>query len=131
MADENGNPLQGRRVLVVEDEYFLADDMSAALKKLGAEVIGPENTTAEALARLDDAGQVHAAVLDVNLGGGAAFPLADALRERDIAFVFCTGYEVEALPPAYRDVPRWQKPYDAATIALALGPLLESAGSAS
>jgi hypothetical protein len=40
------NQLQGRRVLVVEDEYFIAQDISNALLQVGAEIVGPASTLA-------------------------------------------------------------------------------------
>jgi len=103
-------------VLVVEDEYFIADDMARALQKLGAEVVGPVPTRDKALA-LVEAGRVNAAVLDINLKGQTVFPVADALRERGVPFVFATGYDETAVPPAYKDVPRWEKPFDPEALA--------------
>jgi hypothetical protein len=33
--------LAGRRILIVEDEYFLADDLKQILNQRSAEVLGP------------------------------------------------------------------------------------------
>ena len=120
-------PLAGRRVLVVEDEFFLADDMAEALRTLGAEVVGPAPTRAAA-ADLLAGGRVDAAVLDINLRGETIFPLADALRARGVPFVFATGYDASATPPAYRDVPRWEKPYDPGDLVRALPGVIGGAG---
>jgi DNA-binding response OmpR family regulator len=60
--------LASSRVLIVEDEYFLADDMAHALQQFGAQVVGPVPSTAKALALLADK-TVDAAVLDINLNG--------------------------------------------------------------
>jgi CheY-like chemotaxis protein len=111
--------LSGRRVLVVEDEFFLADDMAHALRALGAEVSGPVPTSDQALALLA-AEPIDAAVLDMNLKGRMVFPVADALRERGIPFVFATGYDQSAVPAAYQDVPRWEKPFDPHKLSRAL-----------
>jgi CheY-like chemotaxis protein len=108
--------LAHRRVLVVEDEYFIADDMARALQKLGAEVVGPVPTRDKALA-LVEAGRVDAAVLDINLRGQTVFPVADALRERGVPFVFATGYDPSTVPAEYQDVPRWEKPFDPQVLA--------------
>ena len=116
-----------RRVLIVEDEYFLADDMAQALQKLGAQVIGPVPTPDKALALLTDK-PVDAAILDINLKGRMVFPVADALREQGIPFVFATGYDAAAVPETYKDVPRWEKPFDPAALASAL-PSLVARGS--
>lgn len=124
-ASSSGPTLAGRRVLVLEDEYFLADELARALIRLRAEVVGPVPTLAEALALLDSA-RVDAAVLDVNLRGEMAFPVVDALRARGIPFVFATGYNQAVLPSEYAAVPRWQKPFDPEALARALPSLMRA-----
>lgn len=121
-----GAALAGRRVLVVEDEYFLADDMAQALQKLGAEVIGPVPTRDKAMALLSSGERIDAAVLDINLKGQTVFPVADALKERGIPFVFTTGYTESTVPPTYRDAPRWEKPFNPQDLANALPGILRS-----
>src|SRR3712207_2395001 len=108
-----------RRVLIVEDEYFLADDMAQVLRKFGAQVVGPVQTTDKALALLAEE-PVDAAILDINLKGQMVFPVADALREQGVPFVFATGYDASAVPETYRDVPRWEKPFKPEALAKAL-----------
>src|SRR3954451_8078467 len=93
------------RVLVVEDEYFLADDMTQALRKLGADVVGPAPSRDAALALLE-AEPVDVAVLDINLQGEAVFPVAEALRALEVPFVFATVYQGASIPPEFWDVPR-------------------------
>ena len=111
--------LASRRVLVVEDEYFLADEMAQVLQELGAQVVGPVPTLEKALAVL--AGErVDAAVLDINLKGQAVYPVADKLREQGVSFVFATGYDQKSIPDAYKDVPRWEKPFRPKDLATAL-----------
>lgn len=102
--------LAGCRVLVVEDEYLLADELSRELVAAGAEVVGPAATVAAALRLLGEGTPPHAAILDVNLGGEPVFPVADALLERGVPFVFCTGYDDWALPARHRGTPRCEKP---------------------
>ena len=110
MMEVHGNALAGRRVLVVEDEFFLADDLKRALTEQGAEVAGPANsmTRARALASRQD---FDLAVLDVNLRGEMIFPFADELRARGVPFVFTTGYDAAMVPAEYQDVERWEKPF--------------------
>lgn len=108
--NEPQETLSGRRILVVEDEYFIADDLARALAQLGAEVIGPVPTVADAM-RLVAAGGMELAVLDINLQGETVLPLADALRRHGIPFVFATGYDRASIPDAYADVPCWEKPF--------------------
>ncbi|MGH6993387.1 MAG: response regulator [Caulobacteraceae bacterium] len=117
------SPLLGRRILVVEDEYFLAQEMSASLRALGAEVVGPLPSHREALAQLNAGVRVDAAVLDVNLGVGSVFPLAQALREKHVPFVLSTGYGQGALE-AYGSVARWQKPFDSDALARAIPAII-------
>ncbi|WP_210529643.1 response regulator [Rubellimicrobium arenae] len=104
--------LRDRRVLVVEDEYLLANDLCTELEEAGAEVMGPVPTVAEALALLATGAPPDVAILDVNLGGEMVFPVAEVLRDRRIPFMFATGYDAWSLPRAYVDIPRCEKPFD-------------------
>ncbi len=117
MRDE---ALKGRRILVVEDDYFLAEDMRTDLERAGAEVIGPVPRLKQALDLLAQGGRLDGAVLDINLGGEMVYPLADALRERGVPFVFATGYEEKNIPTRYADVPWHPKPVAPRTVARAL-----------
>jgi DNA-binding response OmpR family regulator len=100
------------RILVVEDEYLLADGMQHELEKLGVLVIGPALTVATALRLLDAALVVDGAILDINLGGEKSFPIADALHEHSIPFVFASGYDSAMIPEPYRNVRCFEKPVD-------------------
>jgi CheY-like chemotaxis protein len=112
MADIAPVTMAKRRVLVVEDEYFIADDLVRALERRGAEVVGPASTLQQALELLSSTAEISGAVLDVNLRGERVFPLADELMRRGVPFVFATGYDQGSLPDAYRQVPCWAKPYN-------------------
>lgn len=61
------------------------------------------------LARESD---IDFAILDINVAGAKSFPVADILRERDIAFVFATGYGAEGFLDGYRGHPTVRKPYE-------------------
>ncbi|WP_407123507.1 response regulator [Bradyrhizobium sp. STM 3561] len=104
------------RVLIVEDEYFLATDLEEALRSEGAEIVGPICEFSQALAQVNQDG-FDAAVIDINLRGQSAYPIADKLIEQRIPFVFATGYNREVLPDRYWEVKRFEKPYDASAIA--------------
>jgi CheY-like chemotaxis protein len=87
--------LQGRRVLVVEDEALVAMMMEDGLLDAGAEIVGPACSVSEALAIIERTvfdGGLSVAVLDINLEGAAVFPVADCLAAHGVPFVFCTGY---------------------------------------
>lgn len=118
--------LAGRHILVVEDLYFVADDMAAALRDAGATVVGPARDARVAQSLLG-AERVDAAVLDINLHGEAAYAVADALLARGTPFVFATGYGIDSIPAAYRGVPLWEKPVDAAALIRSLPGLIDAA----
>ncbi|MBV9783448.1 MAG: response regulator [Acidisphaera sp.] len=122
-ASERGL-LEGRRVLVVEDEYFLADDMERALRQLGAEVIGPVPTAEAAMAALERDQPIDAVVLDINLRGQMGFSVADALLARKIPFVFASGYDQAIIPSGYSHVGHWMKPFDARELVRTLPTLI-------
>lgn len=104
-----GSPFTDTAVLVVEDEYLIADDLARDFASRGATVIGPFATLEGALASLDER-RPDMAVLDINLRGDAVFPLADALTARHVPFVFATGYDEGAIPETFAHVPRYEKP---------------------
>jgi len=103
--------LSGQHVLIVEDEYFLAQDLVDYFQDLGVQVLGPAASVSEALKLLESA-EVQGAILDVNLRGERVYPVADVLRQRHVPFVFASGYGGELEPRAYADVPRCIKPVD-------------------
>jgi DNA-binding NtrC family response regulator len=82
--------LEGLRVLVVDDEMIIALDIECMLREAGAVVIGPACDVAEGLA-LARGESLSVAVLDVRLGAGTVEPLAEALFDRGVPFVFYSG----------------------------------------
>ena len=106
------NQLAGSRVLIVEDEYYLADDARSALSDIGAEVLGPVATVSEARTLIEADPAIDGVLLDVNLRGEMAFDVADTLHSRGIPFAFVTGYDRAALPDRFAGTARLQKPVD-------------------
>lgn len=104
----------GKRVLVAEDEYFIAKGLARHLKAAGVEVIGPVPTVADAF-RMLNIEDVDAAVLDINLRGDLVFPVADALISRGVPIVFATGYGSDAIPERYAAIARCEKPVEPET----------------
>lgn len=104
-------PLSGRRVLVVEDESLVAMLLETILEDMGCLPVGPASTVDEGLAMAVDGERLDAALLDVNVAGREVFPIADALRERGVPFVFSTGYGEGGLPDDWRGHPTVQKPF--------------------
>jgi DNA-binding response OmpR family regulator len=109
--------LNGLRILVVEDMFLVAEDLSDTLQGWGCDVVGPAARVDDAL-RLVDVEQLDGAVLDVNLGDEFCFPVAQALREKGTPFLFLTGYDMaSAFPPEFEAVPRLSKPVDTRLLA--------------
>jgi hypothetical protein len=100
--------------------YFIADEMRHGFAKTGAEVLGPVNGVGEALALIGKAGRIDGAVLDIKLHDEVVYPVADALRERGVPFVFATGYDQTVIPAPYADVRRCEKPVSPEVVAKAL-----------
>ena len=114
---------QGRTVLVVEDEMAIVVMIEDTLLELGVDVVGP---TAHLDAGMDlaKAARIDAAVLDINIRGGNSYPIADILAERNIPFVFCSGYGEWALEHRHRDRPRLTKPFSASDLSTCVSELL-------
>jgi len=100
-----------RRVLLVEDEVLVAMMVQECLTESGHSVLGPISRASEALLAAEE-GEFDAAILDINLGDGMAYPVAETLSARGIPFVFVTGYEADAVDERFRDVPILQKPIE-------------------
>jgi CheY-like chemotaxis protein len=113
----DADQFKGCRYLVVEDEYFIAADLTHLLESLGIEVVGPAASVQEALRLVEnDGGRLDGAVLDINLRDERVYPVADALRARGVPFVFTTGYDAAGVPSSYADAPRCEKPVDKARL---------------
>lgn len=118
--------LAGRRILVVEDEYFLAVDLERELTEAGAVVIGPAASVEYALELIENEPRLDAAVLDINLGGEMSYPVADALTTRFVPFLFATGYNAQDIPARYASVTRCEKPILPGSIAREIGSKVAS-----
>ncbi len=103
--------LMGRRILAVEDEYMLAQELALFLEQHGATVVGPVATVQAALG-LATREALDAAILDINLRNELVYPVADALIERRVPIVFTTGYDELLMHRAYIGLPRCPKPLD-------------------
>lgn len=122
--------LSGLRILLVEDEAMIAMLVEDMLLDSGATVVGPAGGVKAALAVISDQ-EIDGALLDVNLGGEQSFEVADALAERQIPFVFVTGYGGQGLRDRYPDAPTLQKPFVTSDLERALSELAGAARPAS
>ena len=114
------NALQGRRVLVIEDESLVAMLLETILDDMGCTVVGPESNIDDGLIAATSEAALDAALLDVNVAGREVFPVAEALKARGVPFVFSTGYGEAGLPEHWRGHPTIQKPFTEAAIRDAL-----------
>lgn len=112
--------LFNQRVLVVEDEYLIAQSLERDLQSAGATVLGPVPNVAGALALLQREENLDAAVLDINLGEQKVYAVVDALLARGIRCVFATGNDVADVPSAYAAVARCEKPINPNSLVQAL-----------
>jgi DNA-binding response OmpR family regulator len=115
--------LRNCRVLVVEDDYMLADELQSELADAKAIVLGPVGTVEDAL-NMVRSESMDGAVLDLNLHGKMAFPVAELLSERRVPFMFVTGYDNAAIPDRFAGVARCQKPVNIAKIAMSIGRVI-------
>jgi DNA-binding response OmpR family regulator len=97
------------RVLIVEDEFFIALDIGQQLADAGFEVVGPAPSVAKALTLVAEPG-CDVAILDVNLGGETSEPVAQKLRESDKPFVVLSGYSTDNLLPWFGGATVLSKP---------------------
>lgn len=120
MLERNvSSTLTGRSILVVEDECVIALDLAAALQEEGAVVLGPVSSVQDAYQCMREHSHIDAAVLDVRLRDDElVFPIAEALQERDVPFVFATGCGCDVLPVRYRSTPALEKPVSTTRIAI-------------
>jgi DNA-binding LytR/AlgR family response regulator len=119
-------PLSGQRVLIVEDEYFLANDIELGLRSLGAEIAGPVGYLEDGLAILNGVGGLDGAVLDINIGGERIFPLARELQRRRLPFVFTSGYDPVLIGAEFADAPLFEKPIDIVALTTQLVEMIRS-----
>lgn len=121
MRDEPAAGLSGKRILIVEDEYFVAEELRRDLLDAGAVVLGPAGTVKQAIDIIASGCPLDAAVLDVNLEiNRDAYPVAEALRARGVPFVFATGYDAGHIRKDFAEVPLVCKPFGQQAIEAAL-----------
>jgi len=98
------------RVLVVEDEFIIALDLSETVRDLGHKVDGPYANRHHAFIALDE-GMPDVAILDVKAADGEVFPLADALTEAGVPIIFHSGHITQGeIAERYPDAMTASKP---------------------
>jgi DNA-binding response OmpR family regulator len=99
----------GVKVLIVEDEWLLAEQYASILRDAGYTIVGPAPSLDKAMELLSKS-TVDAALLDLNLRGTMSYPLAERLATQKVPFVFVTGYDPMDLPPHLAQKPLVRKP---------------------
>lgn len=100
------------RVLVVEDEYLVADLLSRILEDAGYAVIGPVSRVANGCLMVQALNrQIDAAILDISLNSEQSYPIAEELLKREVPFMFTTTYSRQEIAPRFADRPCLGKPY--------------------
>ena len=118
---EADRPLNGVRVLLVEDEALVAMLIEDMLSDDGCSVVATASRLPEALGYAQDLELAFdVAILDLNLAGENTFPVASALEARKLPFAFATGYGAGGLPAEWRGRPTLQKPFNAIDVTQAL-----------
>jgi CheY-like chemotaxis protein len=111
--------LQGLNVLLVEDEALVAMMVEDWLEELGCRVTGTASNLR--MARTLAGGQsIDVALLDLHLGDGTTFGLAEEILQRGIPVVFASG-DSTPLPPPYERTPTLLKPYSLDELRVVLG----------
>ena len=108
--------LRGQHILVVEDSYFIAQELTEALEREGADVVGPVSTVDDARRLALETAQLDGAVLDVNLHGQMIWPVADILSRRHVRLVFATGYAAGPIKKSYDRCQVAEKPIPAGAV---------------
>src|SRR5262245_21091033 len=103
-------PLSGRCILVVEDQYLIADDIKRQLRNAGAKVVGPVAQVDAALSAMEEA-TIDIAVVDIHLGQETSLKVTTELTRRNIPFLIVTGYDSNAIDQNLQNAPRVEKPY--------------------
>ena len=111
--------LEGKRVLIIEDDYYQSRDEAKNVELAGGTVVACTADAIEACV-LIDRGNIDCALVDINLGNGPAFQTARALRNHGIPFIFMTGYDAAIVPEDLRDAVLIQKPFNHGTLLTAL-----------
>ena len=114
----------GSKILVVEDNYLLAEVVCDFVAECGMEPVGPAAGLETGLVYARET-PIDGAILDINLDGRFCFPICEVLRERGIPFAFLTGYSnLSLVPQEFRHVPLIAKPFEPSEMKSAIEGML-------
>ena len=98
-----------RRILVVEDDVFIATDLEAIASRVADAEVMVSSSVARAKKLIDPS--IAFAFLDIDVTNGKTFEVATLLQRNDVPFVFLSGSAREDMPDEFRDAPFIAKPY--------------------
>ena len=119
-------PLEGRKILIVEDEAAIALALASAVAQAGGVAVGPAATVAASFALMADH-KLDGALLDIRLRSETSFSVADVLAVLGIPFVFVSGMSSALMPYPHRDRPLFDKPYEMRDVIATLARLVQPA----
>ncbi len=111
--------LSGKRVLIVEDDSLICMLIEDFLNDLGCNVVATAAQLEDGLSKAKSM-MIDVAVLDINLEGQLSYPIAHALKGREIPFLFATGYGHSGVPQTFEGVPVLSKPFGVQALSEAL-----------
>ena len=117
------DPEEPARVIIVEDEPLVAENLRDDLVEAGFEVVGVAPRVESALKLIEGTG-FDVAIIDANLAGTSAAPAAAALSARGLPFMVLSGYAREQLQREFSEAVYIQKPYRVRKLIDALNSLL-------
>lgn len=123
-----GTDLVGQRVLVVEDEILVSMLLEDMLNDLACKVVGPAATIDEAL-YLVGSTKIDCAILDISVKGSEIYPVADALAEMGVPFIFATGHDAGEVRQSYGRISVLRKPFEPEDLKRVLSDVLLVANS--
>ena len=130
--------VSGAKILVVEDNYLLAEVVCDFVTECGMQPIGPATGLDRGLVYAREA-PLDGAILDINLDGRLSFPICSVLMQRGIPFCFLTAHgDLSLVPQQFRAMPLVSKPFESKEMRGAIetmlsgqlgGPLMRAAST--
>jgi CheY-like chemotaxis protein len=117
--------LSGKRILVAEDNDWIADALIQTITDYRGIALGPAQTNVRALALIDE--HPDGAILDGNLLDGHITPVARALCDKSVPLVVFTGLGLPSdLQRSHPDIPVILKPSPYEVVVRAVAELIRA-----
>jgi len=113
------------RILVLDDQYLISMMLQNWLSELGCETVGPAGSVKRAMELLSGLAP-DGAILDISLGDGDCYPVADELRNRGVPFALATGHGRNGIADRFRDSLVLPKPFNFKAVQGMVAELLDA-----